>query len=156
MTLPLRPCAGVALINPAGLLFAGQRIDGYPDAWQMPQGGIHSDEEPEQAALRELREETGVGPDHVQLLGVTADWHEYELPPELTKDLWQGKYRGQRQKWFAYRLTAGEEVIDITAHDAAEFRCWAWMRADDLISRIVAFKRDIYRQVLAEFSEWLA
>ena len=156
MLLPLRPCVGIALVNTTGRIFAGQRIDGFPDAWQMPQGGIERGESPEEAALRELREETGVHEPEVALLGVSRNWLDYELPDELVANIWNGKFRGQTQKWFAYRLVADESAIDITASAEPEFRCWAWFEPEDLVERIVPFKRAVYKRVLAEFAPWLA
>lgn len=156
MELPLRPCVGIVLLNSRGRIFAGQRIDGYPEAWQMPQGGIDSDETPSAASLRELGEETGLPPDAVSLLAASERWYDYELPSELQGRTWGGRFRGQTQKWFVYRLVAKENAIDITANREPEFRCWAWFRADALIERIVPFKRPVYEGVLAEFSALLA
>ncbi len=112
--LPYRPCVGVVLVNPAGLVFAGQRRDNNPEAWQMPQGGIDEGETPRQAALRELQEETGITPDLVEVMAKTHHWITYDLPPELLGKVWGGKYRGQRQKWFlmAYRGTDAQVRID--------------------------------------------
>ena len=103
--LPYRPCVGIVLVNADGRVFAGQRRDNFPDAWQMPQGGIDDGETPRQAALRELEEETGITPDLVDVMAKTHHWITYDLPPELLGKVWGGKYRGQRQKWFALRFT---------------------------------------------------
>jgi putative (di)nucleoside polyphosphate hydrolase len=153
--LPYRPCAGVALMNRDGLLFAGQRRDSAVPAWQMPQGGIDKDEDPESAALRELWEETGVTEDLVTLVDRTEDWVTYDLPPELLGKVWGGKYRGQKQKWFLFRLEAPDSAIRIdTAHP--EFSAWRWIGAADLLAQIVPFKRDVYAEVLAAFRRHLA
>ena len=156
--LPYRPGAGVVLINPQGLVFAGQRIDrpaADPAAWQMPQGGIDKGETPREAALRELVEETGVSADLVEVLAETPGWVTYELPPELLGKVWKGKYGGQRQKWFAMRFLGEDGAVDI-ATEHPEFDRWQWMRAADLIDGIVPFKREIYARVLADFRDHLA
>ena len=153
--LPYRPCAGVVLVNREGLVFAGQRIDNPGPAWQMPQGGIDPGEDPRTAALRELGEETGVAPALVEVVAEAEDWILYDLPPELLGRIWNGDFGGQRQKWVLMRFLGTDSDIDI-ATEHAEFDRWAWMRADDLIERIVPFKRDVYRAVFAQFRDHLA
>lgn len=148
--LPYRPCVGVVLINREGQLFAGQRSDMDVPAWQMPQGGVDKGETVETAARRELLEETGVSPDHVTLVAQTADWLPYDFPAEIAGKRWGGKFRGQKQMWFLMRLEAPDTVIDLTYKDV-EFSSWRWMDPAALLDSIVAFKRPIYRQVLAEF-----
>jgi len=153
--LPYRPCVGLMLLDRRGRIFAGQRIDNPMDAWQMPQGGIDPGEIPADAALRELREETGIRPDRVRLLRESADWLRYDLPQHLVPKLWGGRYRGQAQRWFALAFEGEDREIDI-ATDHAEFRAWAWMPPDELIRRIVPFKQDTYARVFAEFADLLA
>lgn len=148
--LPYRPCVGVVLTKGRGRVFAGQRADMQTPAWQMPQGGIDAGETPLEAAYRELREETGVGERDVALIAQTADWRFYDLPPELVPDRWKGRYRGQKQRWVRFDLTVPDRVIDLQYRDA-EFSAWRWMRADELLDLIVAFKRPIYEDVLTEF-----
>ena len=92
-----RPCVGIMLVNRDGKVFVGQRLDNVVEAWQMPQGGIDEGEDAKAAALRELGEETGIGPEHVEIIAKARDEHFYDLPPELLGKLWGGKYRGQRQ-----------------------------------------------------------
>ena len=153
-TLPYRPCVGVLLTDRAGRVFAGERID-TPGAWQMPQGGIDAGETPRDAALRELHEETGVRPDLVTVEAETAGWVRYDLPPDLLGKVWKGRYRGQEQKWFLLRLLGTDADVDIaTAHP--EFSRWTWLAPDDLLARIVPFKRAVYAEVLAEFAPRLA
>jgi putative (di)nucleoside polyphosphate hydrolase len=148
--LPYRPCVGVVLSHADGRVFAGQRADMDSPAWQMPQGGIDAGETPLAAAYRELREETGVGAGDVRLVAQTADWHHYDLPVTVVPTRWQGKYRGQAQKWVRFELTAPDSVIDLT-HEDLEFSDWRWMRGAELLDLIVPFKRPIYAAVLAEF-----
>ena len=157
--LPYRPCVGVMLISRQGLVFVGRRSDGpehvdATHAWQMPQGGIDSHEDPYPAALRELYEETNV--QSVEKLGETRDWLAYDLPPEVARKAWKGRYRGQRQKWFALRFTGPEAEIDVL-HPAGgahhpEFVDWRWESIDRLAELVIPFKRAIYRQVVAEFA----
>lgn len=154
-SLPYRPCVGVTLINPAGLIFAGQRIDSDIPAWQMPQGGVDRGESPEHAALRELNEEVGVPPERVSLLDTTPEWLRYDLPAELVPKVWGGRFRGQEQRWFLMRFLGADSEIRIDT-DHPEFSEWCWIPADEMLEHIVPFKRDIYTQVLARFRPWLA
>jgi putative (di)nucleoside polyphosphate hydrolase len=149
-TLPYRPCAGVMLVNRAGRVFVGQRIDSTLEAWQMPQGGIDPGEDALTAATRELGEETGVRPDKVELVAEAPDELFYDLPPELVGKVWKGKWRGQRQRWFLFRFLGedGDVAID-TPHP--EFRSWRWSDPDDLPAMIVPFKKALYEAVLAAF-----
>ncbi|OIR06233.1 RNA pyrophosphohydrolase [mine drainage metagenome] len=147
--LPYRPGVGLALFNPDGLVFAARRIDTEQEAWQLPQGGIDDEETPVQAAMRELEEETSVT--QAEIVAESAEWLTYDLPAELVGKVWKGRYRGQTQKWFALRFTGRDDDINIhTAHP--EFCEWRWMRLTDLAERIVPFKRDLYRRIVAEFA----
>ncbi|MCI4665115.1 MAG: RNA pyrophosphohydrolase [Neomegalonema sp.] len=152
--LPYRPCVGLMLLNADGLIFAGRRIDTTAEAWQMPQGGIDEGETPSQAALRELGEETGLAPEHVEVIRETADWLPYDLPEELQGKIWGGKYRGQMQKWFALRMIGPDHAINIHT-DEPEFAEWRWLGQAELIEKIVPFKRDVYRRVLDDFADLL-
>ena len=152
--LPYRPCVGVALINGAGLIWAGRRLDSTADAWQMPQGGIDEDEKPRAAALRELAEETGIKADRVRFVAKTHHWLTYDLPPELQGKIWGGKYRGQRQKWFLFRFEGQDSEVDI-ARDHPEFAEWRWISAEEMLARIVPFKRDVYDKVIKSFRAYL-
>ncbi|HVI97931.1 MAG TPA: RNA pyrophosphohydrolase [Sphingomonas sp.] len=152
--LPYRPCAGVMLLNREGKVFVGQRMDSTLEAWQMPQGGIDPGEDAETAALRELGEETGIAPDKVTLIAVAPDELHYDLPDDLIGKLWEGRWRGQRQRWFLYRFTGDDGDIDIrTAHQ--EFRAWRWAEPRDLPAMIVPFKKTLYKAVLAAFADHL-
>lgn len=154
LALPYRPCVGVMLVNRAGRVFAGQRIDAPGEAWQMPQGGIDLGEEPRAAALRELREETGVPSDAVEILAESPDWITYDLPHELVPRVWKGRYRGQTQRWFLMRFLGEDAAIDVRTPDP-EFSEWAWMAPDELIERIVPFKRATYAAVIERFRDKL-
>ena len=149
--LPYRPCAGIMLINANGQVFVGQRLDSVSDAWQMPQGGIDAGEDARVAALRELGEETGIAPHLVNILAQSSREHLYDLPPELMGKMWNGKYRGQAQTWFAMQFLGSDADVDIATH-TPEFRAWRWADPADLVTLIVPFKRQLYADVLAEFA----
>ena len=152
--LPYRPCVGVMLLNAEGRVFVGQRLDNPQPAWQMPQGGIDPGEDPTEAALRELWEETGVTRDLVQIEAETPDWLHYDLPLDLVPRLWKGKYRGQKQRWYLMRFQGADNQIVIeTEHP--EFSEWTWLDPRDLVEKIVPFKREVYAQVVASFADRL-
>jgi putative (di)nucleoside polyphosphate hydrolase len=146
--LPYRPCVGIALFNRLGQVFVAQRIDNPGPAWQMPQGGIDKDEEPLAAAWREMQEEIGTA--KARLLAESRDWLTYDLPIELVPQIWKGRFRGQRQKWFAFGFEGDDSDIDIDT-DHPEFSSWKWTDLASVPALIVPFKRDLYRQVVAEF-----
>ncbi len=158
--LPYRPCVGVMVLNGQGLVWAGRRIaignseyDGSPQLWQMPQGGIDKGEDPLKAAYRELYEETGMR--SVSLLGEAPGWINYDLPAHLIGIGLKGKYRGQTQRWFAFRFEGPESEIAIDpppgGHEA-EFDQWAWKPMRELPELIVPFKRKVYDEVVAAFA----
>ncbi|RGP40463.1 RNA pyrophosphohydrolase [Altererythrobacter insulae] len=151
-SLAYRPCAGFMLANTEGLVFVAQRIDSqHIGAWQMPQGGIDPGEDTKDAALRELREETGIGANLVDVIAQTREPLRYDLPDELIGKLWGGRYRGQEQHWFLGRFTGSDSDVDLEAHDPPEFATWQWAEPDQLPDLIVPFKRDVYRAVVNEF-----
>ena len=146
--LPYRPCVGIMLFNKEGKVFVGKRIDQSVEGWQMPQGGIDKGETPVQAVLRELKEE--VGTDKAEIIGEMEDWVTYDLPKHLVGVAFHGKYKGQRQKWFALRFTGSDADIDLAAHEP-EFSSFQWVTLAALPGLIVPFKRDTYKAVIAAF-----
>lgn len=153
-SLPYRPCVGIMLVNAEGKAFVGKRIDTKEgDWWQMPQGGIDEGEDPAEAALRELHEETGLRAHHVRLISQTRDELLYDLPDELIGKLWGGRYRGQRQQWFLGRFTGVDKDFDLEAHDPPEFCDWRWVEPERLPQMIIPFKSRVYRAVLEEFRD---
>jgi putative (di)nucleoside polyphosphate hydrolase len=151
--LPYRPCVGVMLINREGLVFVGRRIDQTMEGWQMPQGGIDAGETPEEAALRELKEE--IGTNNARILRGMDEWLAYDLPPHLLGVALHGKYRGQRQKWIAMRFEGDDSEIDINTEEP-EFAAWKWLAIEALPRLVVPFKRDTYSKVLAAFEDLAA
>lgn len=157
-SLPYRPCVGVMLLNADDHVFVGRRAErkgaseGEGQWWQMPQGGMDEGESPEDAARRELWEETGVR--HAVFIARTRDWLVYDLPPELVGKAWKGRYRGQRQMWFAARFDGVESEIDLRPQPGhkAEFDAWRWEPMAALPDLVVPFKRDVYAAVVAEFA----
>jgi putative (di)nucleoside polyphosphate hydrolase len=141
---------GALILNRDGLVFVGRRVD-TPDAWQMPQGGLNANEDPRDAVLREVAEETGIH--RVDVIAEAAEWLSYDLPPETAALVWGGRHRGQKQKWFALRFTGDDDDIDLNADKRPEFDAWRWLPMGELPNVIVDFKRDLYRQVVDSFRD---
>lgn len=156
--LPYRPCVGIMLLNKERRVWIGRRADldpkrhQYGTWWQMPQGGIDDGEEPSPAALRELHEETGVT--SAKIIAETRDWLTYDLPPELQGKAWKGRYRGQKQMWYAVEFTGtDDEIVLDQGPDGThpEFDSWRWADMREIVDLVVPFKRAVYEQVIAEF-----
>ena len=152
---PYRPCVGIVLLNSAGLIWIGRRCQNIiedPENWQMLQGGIDADEDPAKAARRELAEETGA--ENAEIIAEATVWHHYDLPADMLGVALQGKYRGQRQKWFAMRFRGQDADFNIHAplggHEP-EFDQWRWAGMDEVMSLIIPFKRPVYEAVFEEF-----
>lgn len=157
--LPYRPCVGIMLLNADGKVWVGRRLpkwagDKAAHIWQMPQGGIEKFEPPRLAALRELQEETAVT--KVEILAEYPDWLTYDLPDDLLGIALKGKYRGQRQRWFAMRFLGTDDDIDISARDGrkAEFDAWRWVSIEELPDLIISFKRGIYETIVRDFARF--
>jgi putative (di)nucleoside polyphosphate hydrolase len=157
--LPYRPCVGIMVLDRSGRVFIGRRVDGPEHMarthdWQMPQGGIDPGEDAWAAALRELYEETSMR--SVERLEEIPDWLTYDLPADLRGHAWKGRYRGQKQKWFALRFTGDDGEIDIAnpggGGHKAEFVEWRWEAMANLPALVVPFKRPVYEQVVRAFA----
>jgi putative (di)nucleoside polyphosphate hydrolase len=152
--LPYRPGAGVMLLNREGKVFVAQRLDSTLEAWQMPQGGLDEGEEPEEGALRELEEETGIPRHRVEIVARCPIELTYDLPEDLVGKMWKGKWRGQRQTWFLMRFLGEDGDVNLETADP-EFRAWKWAEASELPAMIVPFKKEMYGKLLEAFARWL-
>jgi putative (di)nucleoside polyphosphate hydrolase len=142
-----RPGVGIVLLNTGNQVFVGRRID-VADAWQMPQGGIEPGETPQEAALRELREE--IGTNDVEILAESSRWFYYDVPEDFARKAWNGRWRGQRQKWMVMLFKGQDSAIDVATPNP-EFDAWRWVQPPELSTLAVSFKRRLYLSVLAEF-----
>lgn len=150
--LPYRPGVGLMVINQEKKIFLGKRIDTRVDGWQMPQGGIDDGEDPMEAAIRELEEETGIK--SAKIISKCKDIQYYDLPLYLIPKLWNGKYRGQQQQWFAIKFFGDDSEININT-EVPEFSDWRWAHKDEVLEIIVPFKKNLYMSVLEEFAHLL-
>ena len=152
--LPLRLGVGIILLNKENKVFVGRRLDNPLKFWQMPQGGIERDENLEEAAFRELNEETSLTKSTVDILAISKRWIKYDLPDSLIPQLWNGSYRGQKQKWFLFKFRGPDNQININTQ-TPEFSNWRWSSKEELIKSIVPFKLKVYKKVVKEFSIFL-
>ena len=155
--LPYRPNVGAALFNRDGLILVARRADlratgTSAGTWQLPQGGIDAGEDPRAAVLRELREE--IGTDRAEILAEHPDWLSYDLPPHLIGRALGGRYRGQRQRWFALRFVGSDADIRLDLDPHPEFDAWRWLPLADLPHQQVGFKQAIYTILAASFAAW--
>ncbi len=153
---PYRRGVGLVIFNAQGLVFCAERRDA-PEHWQMPQGGLKPGETPQQAALREMLEETGTS--KAEILAEMPEWLRYDFPDYVQREAFRGKYRGQEQKWLALKFTGQDLDIALTnphQDEPPEFVQWRWVALEDLPALIVPFKRDVYAAVAAEFAPWPA
>ncbi|MDD3528348.1 MAG: RNA pyrophosphohydrolase [Gallionellaceae bacterium] len=148
-----RPNVGIVLCNARNQVFWGKRV--RQDSWQFPQGGIKHGETPELAMFRELREEVGLRPEHVRILGRTREWMRYDVPREWVRREWRGHYRGQKQIWFLLRLIGRDIDVSLRATEHPEFDAWRWNEYWDPVQAVVEFKQEVYRLALAELEHFL-
>lgn len=148
-----RPNVGIIIVNKQGKLFWGKRVN--QDAWQFPQGGIREHETPQQAAFRELKEEVGLEPADVRVLGCTKDWLHYDLPKHLIRHYSQPVCIGQKQIWFLLGLEAQHDRIDLNRHETPEFEDWQWVEYWRPVQEVVNFKQAVYQQALSELESVL-
>ena len=153
--LPYRPNVGAVLFNRDGLIFVARRADlpnaeGAPGGWQLPQGGIDADEDPAVAIFRELEEEIGTA--RARIIAEHPEWLTYDLPPELVGKALGGKFRGQRQRWFALRFEGEDADIRLDLDPHPEFNAWRWAPLADLPGLAVPFKRPIYDVLARDFA----
>ena len=141
-----RPNVGIVLMRPDGRVFWARRV--RRDGWQFPQGGMNTDETPVEAMYRELREETGLLPEHVEVLGVTPGWLRYRLPKRFIRHDQQPLCIGQKQRWYMLRLTAAEERVDLRCAAEPEFDRWRWIDYWESLRLVVPFKRGGYEKAL--------
>ncbi|MGB6230438.1 MAG: RNA pyrophosphohydrolase [Litorimonas sp.] len=147
-----RPCVGICLFNSQGRVWLGRRYGkSGPHSWQFPQGGLDRGESAEFGALRELWEETGITIRHLAPLGSIQDWLIYDYPPGVAPHKSQ-RFKGQKQKWFAYRYSGGPADIDLRTHGTQEFSEWRWAKLSKTPDKVIPFKRDVYLRLASEFA----
>ena len=151
---PYRPCVGIMLYNSEGKVFTGKRIDYNSSAWQMPQGGIEPGEVAKKAAIRELFEETNISEDYIEFVHQIDEWLFYDIPRDMVSKFWNGKFKGQKQKWFLFKFVGSDVDVNIVTKNP-EFSAWKWTSLESLVEEIVPFKKEIYKIVLEKFKQYL-
>jgi len=145
---PYRSCVGLMVFNKIGQVFCGQRLGNKAEAWQLPQGGIDEEETPIEAGFRELKEETSIV--NVEFVSEYPEWLNYDIPLPLANDLWEGKFRGQTQRWLLFSFTGIDNEINInTSHP--EFKNWEWINPTQLPLKAISFKQEIYSKINKAF-----
>jgi len=152
--LPYRLGVGALILNNDNKVFVAKRIDTPGPAWQMPQGGIDEGEDPAVAVLREVEEEIGTA--NCEVIAQSNGWLTYDIPEDLRATLWGGKYRGQKQKWYAMRFLGNDNDVVLDAHHKPEFSEWRWVKMKQIPELIVPFKRELYNKIVEEFSHLIA
>jgi putative (di)nucleoside polyphosphate hydrolase len=148
-----RPNVGIVLCNWKIEVFWGKRVREH--SWQFPQGGIKHGERPQVAMYRELKEETGLNPQHVRILGRTREWLRYDVPEKWLRRDWRGNYRGQKQIWFLLRLVGRDCDVSLRASRKPEFDAWRWSPYWAAMESVIEFKRDVYQKALEELAPYL-
>jgi putative (di)nucleoside polyphosphate hydrolase len=143
-----RPGIGIVLLNARGEIFVGRRADVQGEAWQMPQGGIDDRESPREAAVRELKEE--IGTDNAEIIAESGRWFTYDVPEEFARKAWNGRWKGQRQKWFVMLFKGADRDIHLEG-DHPEFNAWRWVLPNELPALAASFKRQLYFDIIGEF-----
>ncbi|MGD9637956.1 MAG: RNA pyrophosphohydrolase [Alphaproteobacteria bacterium] len=153
MTEMYRVNIGIMLVNNEGKVFVGKRVDTSNAAWQMPQGGVDEGEEPETALFREMYEEVGIEKDKVALISIADEWLSYDFPQDVRTKLWEGNYKGQKQKWFLLHFIGNDRDINLNTSEKPEFCEYKWVDPKELPSLAVSFKKDVYQRLLNLFQE---
>ncbi len=143
---------GIVVLNAENKVFVAQRIDNPGAAWQMPQGGLDAGEEPLDGVLRELEEETSISPKSVSIIAESDGWLAYDFPDDLRVKLWNGRFKGQKQKWYLARFTGSDSEVNLET-DQPEFSDWQWIDFAQTVEMIVEFKRPLYELIYKEFAE---
>ena len=150
MNLGYRKGVGVFLLNKNKQVWVGKRLDVKNNFWQMPQGGIDSGENAKEAMMRELLEE--IGTNNIKIIGTSKDWLSYNIPKEIVRKIWKGRYLGQSQKWFACKFVGKENEINLNTRNP-EFTDWKWMKPQLLMKNVIPFKRELYKKILEMFKD---